>query len=389
VNPLLRDPLKSVRLDQPLGLYIHAPFCLDRCTYCSFASTTDLSLESAYLKRLVRSIEDWGDFLGRPTVDTIYLGGGTPSTLSPSSLQQISQAIHSEFYTKGLLEATLEANPGTISPEWLETAALAGWNRISLGIQTLDDVLLQHLGRVHSAEQGLAAVKMCRDAGFNRISADLLVGVPGQYLERTLDDVDCLVEAGVEHLSVYLLDIDKQCPLKSQVDSGLLELPTEDQVAETYQTLQKHLPQLGLIPYEISNYSRPGCHSMHNVRYWWRQPYLGLGPSAAGNIGNLRWMEDQDVAKWINGLGEPEIQLLTLEESLAEIPLLALRMHDGVNWRYLSELAVLQGLSGLVENWERELMPFISSGLLQREGENMRLTPEGMLMSNQIFQVFV
>jgi len=190
-------------------------------------------------------------------------------------------------------------------------------------------------------------------------------------------------------LSVYLLELDKQSCLKSQVESGLLELPTEDQVAEIYQTLQKHLPSLGFMPYEISNYSRPGSHSVHNVRYWQRRPYLGIGPSAASNIGNLRWTENEDIRKWLNGFDKPEIQLLTPEESLAEIPLLALRMRDGVNWRALRELAKAEGLDTLVHNWEKELAPFIKLGLLRQEGEYMRLTTEGMLLSNQVFQIFV
>jgi len=389
LNPLLRQHIESVSLDQPLGLYIHVPFCRDRCTYCSFASTVDLSLEPDYLERVLQDLGDWGNYLGKPRLDTIYLGGGTPSIISINSLQLISQAIHSNFDTVDLSEATLEANPGTLSQAWLKAARRAGWNRISLGIQTLDDALLQRLGRVHSAEQALDAIKMCADADFNHIGTDLLIGVPEQHLEHVLRDAACLIEAGIEHLSVYLLDLDKQCRLKSQVDSGLLKLPTEDQVVEIYQTLQKHLPSLGFIPYEISNYSHLGRHSVHNVRYWQRRPYIGVGPSAAGNIGNLRWTENEDITKWLKGIDEPEIQLLTPEESLAEIPLLALRMRDGVNWRTLCELAEANGLEALVRNWENELAPFIELGLLRQEGEYMRLTTEGMLLSNQVFQIFV
>ncbi|MDR0498108.1 MAG: radical SAM family heme chaperone HemW [Holophagales bacterium] len=389
MNLLLSESLKSISLDQYLGLYIHVPFCRDRCTYCSFASSIDLSLEPSYIKRVVRDLKTWGNFFGRPRLDTIYLGGGTPSVLSLHSLQLITQAIHDEFDATDLSEATLEVNPGTLSPDWLKVLRRTGWDRISLGIQTLDNALLQHLGRVHSAEQAITAVKMCGDAGYNRISADLLIGVPEQHLEDVMRDAACLIEAGVEHLSIYLLDLDKQCRLKSQIDNGLLELPTDDQVAETYQALQKQLPHLGFIPYEISNYSRPGHHSAHNIRYWQRRPYIGIGPSAASNIGNLRWTENEDIPNWINGFNEPEIQLLSPEESLAEIPLLALRMHSGINWRILRELAEAKGLGCLIQNWENELAPFIRHGLLQQEGENLCLTSEGMLVSNQIFQIFV
>jgi oxygen-independent coproporphyrinogen-3 oxidase len=322
-------------------------------------------------------------------LDSIYLGGGTPSVLSLQSLQQISQAIHIAFDVTSLLEATLEANPGTLSPSWLKTARGAGWDRISLGIQTLDNDLLSSLGRIHSAKQAIAAVKMCGDIGFKRINADLLIGVPGQRLEYVLRDATRLIEAGTEHLSIYLLDIDKPCQMKSQIENGLLELPTDDQIADIYQALQKHLLRLGFISYEISNYSRPGRHSVHNVRYWQRRPYIGIGPSAASNIDNVRWTENEDIPQWINNLGEPEIQLLSQEESLAEIPLLALRMRDGINWRILRELAEAKGLIALIQNWENELLPFIKGGFVRKDGECLHLTSEGVLVSNRIFQIFV
>ncbi|MDR1841347.1 MAG: radical SAM family heme chaperone HemW [Holophagales bacterium] len=382
------------RLNHPmaypnLGLYIHAPFCQRRCAYCSFTSTTALSLEPLYVKRLLRDMADWGRYLEKPALETVYMGGGTPSLLSQDSLAAISRVIHSEFDAAGLLEATLEANPGTLSPEWLKTAMRGGWNRLSLGAQTLDNTLLQRLGRVHDAAQCLDAVKMCKDAGFDRISADLLLGAPGQRMESVQEDAARMIDAGVEHLSVYILDLDKQCPLKFQVDNGLAELPPDELVAQAYQALMEYLPQLGLDPYEISNYSRPGRHSVHNIRYWQKKPYIGLGPGAAGNIGNLRWTESENIAEWINDDGQTEIQFLSLEESLAEIPLLALRLRSGVNWSALRELAEELGMCGLIQNWERELAPFIARGLLRLDGENMRLTTEGTLVSNQIFQAFV
>jgi len=405
--------------DRPLGLYIHAPFCRSKCAYCSFISTTALSLEAPYVKRVVRDIANWGRYLEKPVLDTVYMGGGTPSLLSRRSLEAISRVIRGEFDTSGLLEATIEANPGAMRLEWLKAARREGWDRMSIGVQSLDDALLKRLGRVHDAAKGLAAVRMCVDAGFNRISADLLLGAPGQRLERVLEDASRLVDAGVEHLSIYILDLDKQCPLKSQIDNGLVDLPPDDLVAQTYQALQERLPQLGtlagpypqlgtlakpypqlgtlampypqlgLMPYEISNYSLPGRHSIHNVRYWQRRPYIGVGPSAAGNIGALRWTEEENITEWLSDSGKTDIQFLSMEESLAEIPLLALRMQDGVNWRALRELAEERGLGGLVKNWEMELFPFIARGLLRREGENLRLTAEGALVSNQVFQVFV
>jgi coproporphyrinogen III oxidase-like Fe-S oxidoreductase len=239
-------------------------------------------------------------------------------------------------------------------------------------VQALEEGRIKNIGRTHNAAQGLEAIKMCKDAGFGRISADLLLGVPGQRMERILDDAVCLVGAGAEHLSIYMLDLDKQCPMKAKLDDGLLKLPPDGLIAETYQKLQESLPQIGICPYEICNYSLPGCRSIHNTRYWQRRPYLGVGPGAASNIDNLRWKENENIIEWANGLGKPEIQCLTPIESLAEIPLLALRMCDGVDWRALRRLAESQGLGWQVQKWEAELEPFVGRGFVQWDGDNMR-----------------
>jgi oxygen-independent coproporphyrinogen-3 oxidase len=385
----VREAMQPAALGGPLGLYIHVPFCLSKCSYCSFASSAGSPQEKEYVSRLAQELAEWGQFLARSPLDTLYMGGGTPSMLSRQSLEAITQAVHGEFETSGLQEATLEANPCSLSPGWLDAAHSGGWSRISLGIQSLDDATLRNLGRRHRASQGLEAIKMCMDAGFRRISADLLLGAPGQDLGRIAEDALSLAGMGLEHLSVYMLDLDKDCPMKSQIESGLLELPPDGQVCDAYMELQKGLPSFGLIQYEISNHSRPGCQSIHNLRYWQRRPYLGLGPSAASQIGNLRWTEAEGVSAWIDGASEPEIQRLSPEESLAEIPLLALRMSEGVAWRDLNALAEAQGLRGLAQRWEEELEPFIARGLLEWQGENLRLTAEGMLLSNSVFRVFV
>ena len=389
---LLQQSMECQIAGQPMGLYLHVPFCFSRCTYCSFVSCTDLSLETQYVKRLEQEIENWGTILSAPALDTMYLGGGTPSVLSIDSLRTITKAIHSAFDITGLLEATLEANPGTLTPDWLDAARSEGWNRISLGVQTLDTAVLESLGRTHDTPDVFAALELCKEAGFGRINADLLLGTPGQRLERVLDDAESLIEAGVEHLSIYLLDLDKPCSLKSQIDSGGIKLPEDGLVADAYQALQEYLPKLGFIQYEISNYSRAGRHSIHNMRYWHRLPYLGLGPGAASNIGNIRWSESENIEKWIRAEANQDVQILTPEESLAEIPLLGLRTHSGVDWKTLVRAAESRGLSKLISKWESALTPYITSGLLHQDdgiGRTLRLTAKGMLLSNLVFQVFV
>jgi oxygen-independent coproporphyrinogen-3 oxidase len=390
--PSLRPRLPELReaaRREPLGLYLHVPFCKDRCTYCSFVTTRDLALEPASTARLISEVRAWGEALGHPAVDTIYLGGGTPSLLSPQELSDLTYAVMESFDLAPLEEATLEANPGTVDLAWLGHARSLGWDRVSLGVQALDDVLLARLGRIHGAAEALEALALAERAGFERRSADLMVGIPGQDLARVLSDARTLAGTGLEHMSVYLLDLDKACPLKAEVEAGRLALPSEDEVAAVFEGLQAELPALGLAPYEISNYARPGGESLHNSRYWERRPYLGIGPSAASQLSDLRWTESGVIAAWAEGRADAEVQELGPDEALAERPLLGLRMHRGIDWSALRAEAARLRLGPLVDGWEARLAPLEREGLVAREGSRLRLTERGMLMSNGILEMFV
>ena len=374
---------------EPLGLYLHMPFCVDRCTYCSFSTTRDRSLQPATIQRLLLDITEWGAVLGRPAVDTLYLGGGTPSLLSTSELTALSSALRAAFDLSPLVEATLEANPGTVDLGWLQQARDLGWDRISLGVQALDDGLLERLGRIHGSDQALEATWLAERAGFQRRSADLMVGIPGQSLSKVLADVRTLAGTGVEHLSVYLLDLDKACPLRAEIDAGRLALPAEDEVADVFEALQVELPRLGLAPYEISNYAAPGAASIHNSRYWERRPYLGLGPSAASQLDDCRWTETGVIPAWTEGRGQLDFQELDAAEILAEIPLLGLRMHRGLDWQALRLRAEGLNLRPLCDAWEARLRALAREGLTVWEDGRVSLSARGMLLSNGILGMFV
>jgi len=392
LNPELERRLPALRRAaqaEPLGLYLHVPFCLDRCTYCSFATTRDRSLQPDTVARLIAEVTAWGKALGRPALDTLYLGGGTPSLLTHAELGALTAAIRSAFDVTGVAEATLEANPGTVDQPWLNQARNLGWDRISLGVQALDDLLLSRLGRIHGAEQALESLAMAELAGFERRSADLMVGIPGQSLSKVLDDARTLAATGLEHLSIYLLDLDKACPLRAEIDAGRLTLPTEDEVADVFEALQVELPRHAIRPYEISNYAYPGAESIHNTRYWERRPYLGLGPSAASQLADLRWTETCNITAWTEGRGEVEWQELDGAEALSEIPLLGLRLHRGLAWDALRRQAAELNLLPLCDGWESRLRSMIGEGLVVWEGDHVRLSGRGMLMSNGILQMFV
>jgi oxygen-independent coproporphyrinogen-3 oxidase len=381
--------LRAAAATEPLGLYLHVPFCKDRCTYCSFVTTRDQGLQAHTVARLAADLRAWGEALGRPAVDTLYLGGGTPSLLTAEQLADLTRASREAFDLSPLEEATLEANPGTVDADWLSRARDLGWDRISVGTQTLDDVLLRRLGRIHDSEEALRALDLAAAAGFERRSGDLMVGIPGQDLARVLADARTLVGTGLEHLSVYLLDLDKACPLKAEVEAGRLQLPSEEEVAQVFEALQLELPALGLPGYEISNYGKPGAPSRHNLRYWERRPYLGLGPSAASQLGPFRWTESAVLPAWVEGRGDMEVTELDAAEALAEIPLLGLRLHAGLDWAALRRRAAEGNLLPLVDGWEAKLRGLAAHGLLAFEGDRVRLTAKGMLLSNGILQTFV
>ncbi|HTL99365.1 MAG TPA: coproporphyrinogen-III oxidase family protein [Holophagaceae bacterium] len=380
------DALRAAARAEPLGLYLHMPFCKDRCTYCSFVTTRDTALQPATVARLIAQTRAWGEALDHPAVDTLYLGGGTPSLLTARELSDLTEAAREAFDLAPLEEATFEANPGTVELEWLRSARDLGWDRVSIGTQTLDDRLLAMLGRIHDGAEALRALALAKAAGFTRVSADLMVGLPTQDLDRVLGDARALVAAGATHMSVYLLDLDKACPLKAEVQAGRLSLPSDDAVADVFEALQEELPRLGLAPYEISNYGEP---SKHNLRYWKRRPYLGIGPSAASQLGPFRWTEEGGIPAWAESRAGVELQELSEAEALSEIPLLGLRLHEGVDWEALRRASGARNLLPLFDAWDQQLRGFEAGGLVETEGPRRRLTRRGMLLSNAILQTFV
>ena len=381
--------LTSLAKQEPLGLYLHIPFCKDRCTYCSFVRTHEEENRDPFIQTLIKEIHHWGQILDRPTLNSIYWGGGTPSVLSEPEVARIVNAIQACFEIAPNSEQTIEANPGTLSLAWLMSIRALGFNRISWGIQTLHDDLLKSLGRIHSSEEALQALDWSQQAGFEHVSGDLILGLPNQSPDSVYSDALKIIDHGVDHISIYLLDLDKACALKTEVEAGRLVLPNEDQVASLYEILQDQLPRLGFTPYEISNYAKQGGQSQHNLTYWRRLPYLGLGPSAASNLGPYRWTSDLSISTWNRGRGQLTLQSLDPLDEWMEIPLLGLRLDEGIDWHRLSAQASVLKVEPLFHAWTNQMKYFETAGLVIFEGPRVRLTTKGRLLSNEIFQVFV
>ncbi len=287
------------------AVYVHIPFCRQKCLYCDFASYAGCSQQQmdAYADAVCLEIAGRAAEAERVANDaTIYFGGGTPSTLPMVALAKIVGALKKYGFWRTPAEATIEVNPGTADLEKLRFFRSLGFDRISFGVQSLNDAELKTIGRIHSAAEALDAIQLAKAACFERISADLIYGLPGQLLESLKATIESLLATGIEHMSVYGLIVEEGTPLAKLVDSGRLQLPDEDTAADMYDLVQQMLKSAGFKRYEISNYAKNEQYSRHNLVYWQYHPYVAFGAAAAGFDGRVRRSAVEEVAPYIKGV---------------------------------------------------------------------------------------
>ena len=375
------------------GIYIHIPFCRSRCSYCDFATGIyDATQAVRYTQALKEEILTWNEIEVPGEIDTIYFGGGTPSLLSTQQVSTILDAIYSRFTLKPdvHLEVTMEMNPGTVTPESLNELRQAGINRASFGAQTFDDRELARLGRSHNAQQTRDTFLHLREAGFNNISLDLIAGLPGQSLERWERNVDEALAMKPEHLSFYLLEVHQGTPLADHIKRGLQPKPDEEIAAQMYVSMLERAVAAGYEHYEISNLCLPGFESRHNTKYWTGAPYYGFGCSAHSYDGrSRRWSNERDVARYIELMATkcPIVDRTELSEDeiRAESLFLGLRMMRGVD---LNAYQTRFGCDIHISH-ENDIERFREAGLIEYEGNLMRLTRAGALLSNEVFSAFI
>ncbi len=353
------------------GVYISYPFCAQKCTYCNFASGVfprDLAVR--YLENLCTEIEGakwpW-------TAETLYLGGGTPSQIEPEVLAKLLDFIPG----KPWLEGTIEAAPGTITPEKAAAWRRAGINRVSLGVQSFVTGELIRTGRKHTAETVESDVSRLRKAGIDSINVDLIAGLPGQTLESWSASLEWLERLGAPHASIYMLEVDEDSRLGLEILGkgmryGAADVPSDDEVAEFYEIAVERLEHSGLPRYEISNFARPGYKSRHNLKYWRRESYLGFGADAHSFDGMWRWQNAETAADYVAGKSAPE---RTLADSVAERFFLGLRLAQGIEGTWAPFADSIEGL--------------LRDGLLEFDGRWLRLTNRGVMLSNEVFMKFV
>lgn len=369
----------------PVGLYLHIPFCSALCSYCDFYRTASpAGVPAGFEERLLQEAMLYAE---SPPValDTVYLGGGTPSLLEPERLARLLRGLGHTFFIEADAEVTLEANPETVTEERLRLWREAGVNRLSMGAQSLEAGELALLDRRASAQRVREAVGEAAAAGFARLSVDVMVGLPGQTpgsLARTLDEV---ASWPVDHVSAYLLDLHRGTALFDRVARGELSLPGEDASADLYETLCARLEAAGLRQYEVSNFARPGGASRHNLKYWRGHDTLGIGPSAHGCFRGLRTENPRSTARWEEALAEgrpPHERAAAVSEAerLENRLLFGLRLSEGVE-----EEAVREFLAGQGREAEAALGPLVAHGYAERSGDGrLRLTRRGFLVSNEV-----
>src|SRR6266705_1589486 len=381
-----------------LGVYIQVPFCQTTCTYCNFHTGVVSSARyEPYAEAVCREVREYITLYGaaglalpeglhQAVVDTVYLGGGTPSLLDAEHLRRMLGVIRSTF-TSDLIEVTLEADPETIEEEKARAWTRDGINRVSLGVQSFSDAELKAAGRMHRREDIHRAVPLLRAAGIANLSFDLIAGLPHQTSESWQHSLDELLAFSPEHVSIYLLEIDEDSRLGQEVLRGgarysVGALPTDDEMAEFYDTACRELASAGYHHYEISNWAKPGFESRHNLKYWRREPYLGFGAGAHSFSGTERWANAHDAAAYVTAVQSGRLPVeqhekLTAESALEEELFLGLRQLDGID---LARIEHEYGVT-VMERFD----PLASAGLVERQGSVVRLTPEKLSISNEEF----
>jgi oxygen-independent coproporphyrinogen-3 oxidase len=371
-----------------LGLYLHIPFCSSICNYCNFnRGLLDADLKNRYVAALEREIISGGR--GEP-VDTIFFGGGTPSLLDPAEIERLIAACRDAFSVTDSAEVTLETNPETSTSERMSGFRAAGINRVSFGVQSFRDAELKRLGRIHTADRARYAVAEARSAGFTNISLDLMMWLPQQTPADWRESVQALIGVSPEHASLYLLELYPNAPLKEDMARAGWSLAPDDDAAEMYLWGLERLEAAGYRQYEISNVSRPGFESRHNLKYWDDGEWLGFGCGAHSTRDGIRWKNvsatDEYISRLQNGQSvSVEQRILSRDSRLEEALFTGLRLTtgldlDSVGRRYDTDVWARYGAA---------LQPSLEAGLALREGPRLRLSRNGMLLANEVLSVFV
>ena len=372
------------------GVYIHFPFCTSKCTYCDFYTLTNQEANiDDFINYLCKEIEltakenklNW-------KIDTLFIGGGTPSLISTNQLNKIYETLNKSFNLSCLNEFTIEANPGEFSIDKMKQFKSIGINRISLGFQSLNDTILQSLSRWHLAKDCIESYNNARKAGFENINVDMIFGIPNQTLQQWEKDLNTIIDLDPEHISAYSLIVEEKTPLYSQVNSGEIVMPHEKTEIRMYSYTMDVLNQDNYLQYEISSYSKENKKCNHNLHYWRREPYLAFGPSAHGFNNEKRYWNIRDLNEYIKKLSNNKLpienfEILGKESIFNELILNGLRTSDGLNLEHIQNNfnnQIFKSLSSKIKEWGNHL---------ERNDTNIKLSKEGYFIADEITLDFI
>lgn len=395
------------------GLYIHVPFCLSKCRYCSFYSISSVHLIPEFVKAVIREMAFYASPLSFPRkresrkplkrldsrllgndaegkffrgFDTIYIGGGTPSLLSFQQIEDILTAVNRNFNINRQAEVTLEVNPGDVSLDYFQQLRKRGINRLNIGIQSFNDSLLKFLGRRHTAQEAIAAMGAASQAGFDNIGIDLIYGVYGQDMKTWKETLNNALSFSPEHLSCYQLSLDGKTPLYKQYRKESLQPPAENEALDFFITTSRILTNAGYLHYEVSNYARTdSLKSRHNMKYWRHAPYLGMGPAAHSFLDSRRWWNKADVKAYLSEIGEgkkpvDKLESLSTEQLALEALFLSMRTKDGI---HLREYKNRFGADLLVDK-KQVIDELTGNGLLELKDGRLQPTLAGMAVADSL-----
>jgi oxygen-independent coproporphyrinogen III oxidase len=374
------------------GLYIHIPFCQSKCEYCSFVSMPiEKRLAERYQRALIAEVSAFcQNSPEKLAVDSIYIGGGTPSLLPARCIAEIMETCRESFAVTSTAEVSIEANPGTLEAEKLFTYQRLGVNRISLGAQSFSNAELAAIGRIHDASEIAAACALARDCGIRNLNLDLILGLPEQTDEQWRANLQTAAGLEPSHVSIYMLELDEKSVLYRSLAAGRGRLPDDEHVADWYLDAVDFLNDHGCPQYEISNFARPGCECRHNLKYWQREPVLGFGLAAHSHDGGSRYANTTDLGDYLDAVerGRSPVQwreMLNPIRELEETIFLGLRLNRGLDWEAIRR----RHDSKWVVRCESLFDEIAGMGLVDWQGSVVRLTRQGMLISNEILQRFV
>lgn len=365
------------------GLYVHFPFCVQKCAYCDFVSYSNcFESEDEYINALIREFEHYKN----EKIDTVFLGGGTPTSLKTESLTKVLDGIFENFCVEKCAEITVECNPKTASKEKLSALFSHGVNRLSIGVQSLDNKVLEAIGRIHSAEDAIATINDAEAAGFKNISADIMFGLPHQTPEILEKTIDTLSSYPLTHISCYGLILEENTPLEKKVSKNEISLPDEETEFKMYETAVNILEKHGFLRYEISNFAKENKVSRHNIKYWECEEYIGCGVAAHSHFGGERFCHTEKLSEYIkNPLDYKDKITLTKEDKMSEFVMLGLRMDKGISDKEFFKrfkINLKNKYGKIIEKYEK-------CGLLEFKDGILKFTPRGVYLSNTVLCEFM